>query len=152
MLGLRKTNGKSCDALYGAESLAPILRAGGIDLLFALTLIFLCQLLGESIVTLLGLPVPGPVVGMALMFIGLSIKGGIPADVAMVGDSLLKHLSLLFIPAGVGVMLHAKLLRAEMLPISISLLVSTVLAIAVTGLMMRWLMKEAAPHEGETEQ
>jgi len=121
-------------------------------LLFALTLIFLCQLFGESIVTLLGLPVPGPVVGMALLFVGLSIKGGIPSDIAMVGDSLLKHLSLLFIPAGVGVMLHAKLLQAELLPISVALLVSTLLAIAVTGLMMRWLMKDGKPDPQETSQ
>ncbi|WP_245418460.1 CidA/LrgA family protein [Cohaesibacter intestini] len=152
MLGLRKTNGKSWRALYGADSFAHMMRAGGIDLLFALTLIFLCQLLGESIVTLLDLPVPGPVVGMALLFVGLSIKGGIPADIAMVGDNLLKHLSLLFIPAGVGVMLHAELLRTELLPISAALLVSTLLAIAATGLMMRWLMKDGKSDAQETSQ
>ena len=111
-------------------------------MLFALTVIFVCQLFGEVIVTLLGLPVPGPVVGMALLFLGLAIKGGVPEDLGTVGDGLLGHLSLLFIPAGVGVMLHAELLRQELVPIAVSLLFSTLFAIAVTGLMMRWLMKD----------
>ena len=115
---------------------------GGGALLFALTIIFSCQLLGEVCVMLLGLPVPGPVVGMALLFLGLMIKGQVPTNLGMVGDGLLKHLSLLFIPAGVGVMLHSTLLWQEILPISLALVISTLLAIAATGLMMRWLMKE----------
>jgi putative effector of murein hydrolase LrgA (UPF0299 family) len=43
-----------------------------------LTLIFCCQLLGELVVTALGLPVPGPVLGMALLFAGLLAYGSIP--------------------------------------------------------------------------
>ena len=110
-------------------------------MLFYLTVIFVCQLVGEGLVTVLGLPVPGPVVGMALLFAGLLIKGTIPEDLALVGDTLLKHLSLLFIPAGVGVMLHAALLKREIVPISVALVVSTLLAIAVTGLLMSWFMR-----------
>ncbi|WP_373235427.1 CidA/LrgA family protein [Cohaesibacter celericrescens] len=110
-------------------------------MLFYLTAIFVCQLVGEGLVTVLGLPVPGPVAGMALLFAGLMIKGSIPDDLAMVGDTLLKHLSLLFIPAGVGVMLHAALLKREIIPLSVSLVVSTLLAIAVTGLLMSWFMR-----------
>ncbi len=67
-----------------------------------LTLIFGCQLAGELIVAATGLPVPGPVCGMALLFAGLVIKGGLPAELARVGDALLGNLSLLFVPAGVG--------------------------------------------------
>ncbi len=89
---------------------------------------------------------------MALLFLGLAVKGGVPKDLGTVGDSLLGHLSLLFIPAGVGVMLHAELLRQELLPIAASLLLSTLLAIAVTGLMMRWLMKDGKPDPQETSQ
>lgn len=116
-------------------------------MIFYLTLIFACQLIGESLVTFFKLPIPGPVVGMALLFVGLLIKGGIPKNLELTADTLITHLSLLFIPAGVGVLLHAELLAAELLPISVALLVSTLLAIAVTG----FLMSRLAGNEREGE-
>lgn len=104
-----------------------------------LTVIFCCQLLGELLATALHLPVPGPVCGMAILFVGLLIKGSIPSDLAAVAGALLNNLSLLFIPAGVGVMLHAALLGRDWLPISAALIGSTVLTIAVTACLMSWL-------------
>lgn len=101
-----------------------------------LTLIFCCQLAGETLARTLDLPVPGPVVGMVLLFIFLAIKGHVPRDLASVGDGLLKHLSLLFVPAGVGVMLHFRLIGDDWLPIALALIVSTVVTIVVTA----WLM------------
>ncbi|MHA1598766.1 MAG: CidA/LrgA family protein [Alphaproteobacteria bacterium] len=118
-----------------------------------LTLIFICQLLGELFVTATGLPIPGPVVGMALLFAGLLIKGAIPDDLGRVGDTLIENLSLLFIPAGVGVMLHVSLIGRDWLPISVALVVSTALTIVVTALVMVWLSpRPEAPevaHKGE---
>lgn len=102
------------------------------------TLILLCQLIGELVVTILNLPLPGPVAGMILLFGFLLIKGGIPAPLAQLSDSLLNNLSLLFVPAGVGVMLHFELLGGELLPLSVALVVSTLLTIAVTALLMVW--------------
>ncbi len=113
-----------------------------------LTAILACQLAGELAVTATGLPVPGPVVGMVLLFCGLLIKGGIPTGLATVGDALLAHLSLLFVPAGVGVMLHARLLGDDWLPVSVALVVSTALTIAVTALVMVWLNRLAGRHDG----
>lgn len=101
-----------------------------------LTTILCCQLVGEAFVTFFAIPVPGPVVGMAVLFAGLMIKGHVPDNLATVGDTLLNNLSLLFVPAGVGVMLHLTLLADDWLPISIALVVSTLLTIAVTGGMM----------------
>lgn len=122
-------------------------------MLNALTLILCCQLAGELLVTATGLSIPGPVCGMALMFAGLLIKGGIPDDLAKVADTLLGDLSLLFIPAGVGVMLHLPLMRAEILPISIALIASTLITVAVTALLMQWLSRSAggadAARDGE---
>jgi putative effector of murein hydrolase LrgA (UPF0299 family) len=122
-------------------------------MLNALTLILCCQLAGELLVTATGLPIPGPVCGMALMFAGLLVKGGIPEDLASVADTLLGNLSLLFIPAGVGVMLHLPLMGAEILPISIALIASTLITVAVTALLMQWLSRSAggadAAHDGE---
>lgn len=101
-----------------------------------LTVILVCQLIGEAFVVWSGLPVPGPVVGMVLLFAGLLIKGGLPDDLAKVSDTLLTHLSLLFVPAGVGVMLHIGLLGKEWIAISTALVLSTLITIAVTAAIM----------------
>lgn len=108
-----------------------------------LTLIFLCQLLGEVIVGGLGAPIPGPVIGMALLFGILLIRGGVPKPLAEVSGVLQGAMSLLFVPAGAGVMLHLGLLEDEALPIAVALLVSTLVTIGVTGLLMQRLGREA---------
>ncbi|WP_026381233.1 CidA/LrgA family protein [Afifella pfennigii] len=110
-------------------------------MLFYLTLILSCQLAGELLVAASGLPVPGPVLGMALLFAGLVIRGGIPEGLAEVGDALLSHLSLLFVPAGVGVIVHFSLIGTDALPISVALVASTLLTIAVTAAAMVFLTR-----------
>ena len=106
------------------------------------TLILCCQLLGELAVSALALPLPGPVVGMLLLFCLLVIRGFVPDGLGKVSDALLSSLSLLFVPAGVGVMLHFELLGAELIPLSVALVVSTLLTIAVTALVMVWFNKK----------
>lgn len=106
-----------------------------------LTLIFCCQLAGEFIIGATGLSVPGPVLGMVFLFCFLLVRGSIPNDLSMVADGLLNHLSLLFVPAGVGIMLHFKLLGDDFFAISIALVVSTILTVIVTALLMRKLSK-----------
>ncbi len=113
-------------------------------MLFFFIILLSCQLTGEIIVIATGLPLPGPVVGMALLLAGLLIKGRIPRGLDRMGDALLSHLSLLYVPAGVGVMLHARLISAELLPIATSIVLSTVLTIAVTALLMQWLARPGA--------
>lgn len=104
-----------------------------------LTLIFACQLIGEFAVSAADVPFPGPVAGMVLLFTFLLVRGGVPEELGSIADVLLKNLSLLFVPAGVGVMVHFKLLGADVLPLSIALIASTVLTIAVTALVMKFL-------------
>lgn len=101
-----------------------------------ITLLLVYQLIGEVISKGLDLPLPGPVVGMALLFVTLLVKGGLPEGLKGTADGLLKHLSLLFVPAGVGVILHLHLLREEWQAISVALVLSTVATIAVTALVM----------------
>lgn len=112
-----------------------------------LTLLLTCQLAGELAVAATGLPVPGPVAGMALLFVGLLIFG-LPDDLAKIGETLLSNLSLLFVPAGVGVMLHAKLMAQDWLPIAAALIVSTMATVIVTAL----LMKVFGPRETSADQ
>ena len=103
---------------------------------FALLLV--CQLAGEVFVVATGVPLPGPVVGMVILFVGLLLRGEIPTRLERLGQGLLSNLSLLFVPAGVGVMLHAELVGSEIIPIAVSLLLSTLLTIVVTG----WIMQK----------
>ncbi|MEM6972213.1 MAG: CidA/LrgA family protein [Pseudomonadota bacterium] len=112
-------------------------------MVFFLTLILGCQLIGELAVAAIGLPLPGPVLGMVLLFAGLCI-GGLPDDLARVGDTLLANLSLLFVPAGVGVMLHAGLLGRDWLPLLGALVGSTLVTVLVTGMVMARLGRGAS--------
>ena len=66
-------------------------------------------------------------------------------------QNLLQHLSLLFVPAGVGVMLHFQRLADEWLPIVIALFASTFITIAVTALVLRALTRHELPH-ADTER
>lgn len=106
-----------------------------------ITWLLVFQLLGEVISKGLGLPLPGPVVGMALLFAVLVVRGELPDGLKDTAAGLLKHLSLLFVPAGVGVMMHLHLLQNEWQAISAALLVSTLATIAVTALVMKGLIK-----------
>ncbi len=98
-----------------------------------ITVLLLCQLAGEALARLSGLPVPGPIVGMVLLFVGLLIRGGLPEGMEKTANAFLSHLSLLFVPAGVGIMVHLQLLGREWLAISVALVLSTAATIAVTG-------------------
>jgi holin-like protein len=110
-------------------------------MLSTLTLILTCQLIGELVTRFFGLPLPGPVAGMALLFALLVLRGSVPETVGAVGDTLLKNLSLLFVPAGVGVMAHLGLIGQDLLPITVALIGSTVATIAVTALLMSRLAR-----------
>ena len=104
-----------------------------------LALLLLCQLAGEVLVVWLGLLVPGPVVGMLILFLGLLARRGVPDGLGVVSEHLLRHLSLLFVPAGVGVMLHAGLLADQWLALVLALIVSAVVTLLVTALLLRRL-------------
>lgn len=111
-----------------------------------LTLFLVCQLAGEVLVRLGGVPVPGPLVGMAGLFAGLLIRGRAPPKLDEASDGLLRHLSLLFVPAGVGVVVHLKTLSKALVPIAGATLIGTLVAMAVTGLLMQRLgRKEPGP-------
>jgi holin-like protein len=111
------------------------------DVLSGFTWLLVFQCAGEALVRLAGLPIPGPVAGMALLFAALLVRGQAPEALAAAAGGLGQHLSLLFVPAGVGVMMYVGQVTAEWLPIVAALLVSTVLAIAATALTFAWLVR-----------
>lgn len=111
-------------------------------MLLSLGLILLCQLVGEAVAHALALPVPGPVLGLVLCFLLLMLRDRhavlMPRELRdgsfeRTGGGLLSHLSLLFIPAGVGVIQRLDVLTGNAVPIAAALLVSTVLGLAVTA-------------------
>lgn len=113
-------------------------------MLAALTTLLVFQLVGEVVAQVFGLPVPGPVIGLALLFATLVGRGGAGKPLRDTANGLLAHLSLLFVPAGVGVMVHVARLGDEWLPVAAALVGSTVLTIAATALTMRWLLRARA--------
>ena len=107
-----------------------------------LSLLLVCQLIGEAIVRGLGIPVPGPVVGLAILLVILLLRdrcsflargplrnGGIEDT----SKGLLQHLSLMFVPAGVGVVQQIDLIAQRGLAIFLVLAASVFVTLLVTA-------------------
>ena len=101
-----------------------------------ITLLLIYQLVGEISVLLLRIPVPGPVLGMVMLFLTLVFRGRATASLDSASSALLSHLSLLFVPAGVGMIVHFDRIINEWLPISIALVLSTIITMAATAAIM----------------
>lgn len=98
------------------------------------------QSLGELLSKGLGLPVPGPVLGMLILLFALNWEL-VRTPVAACANYLLSHLSLLFVPVGVGVMIHLGLISQYGLRMLVVVVVSTWVAIVVTALVLQRLDK-----------
>lgn len=102
-------------------------------MLQGMVLLLLFQLIGEGLSTLLKLPIPGNVIGMALMLLALS-AGWVKLDwLQEAAELLLSYMAMFFVPAGVGVMLYFDLIGREWLPIVAATFISTFVVMAVTG-------------------
>ncbi len=113
-------------------------------MLQGLTLIFICQLAGEALVRLLGVPFPGPVAGMVILLLLLVFAGGPAEGVRRAGTGLLTYLPLFFVPAGVGLITHGARLRTDWFPILLAIVGSTLLTMLLVG----WLIaRHAEPVE-----
>jgi holin-like protein len=108
-----------------------------IGIVQALTLLLACQLAGEVVVAAArqivpGIAFPGPVVGMGLLFAVLVMRGGTGRSLEATGGALLRNLSLLFVPAAVGIVQQGEVIATFGLPLIAALLASTVLTLVVT--------------------
>lgn len=111
-------------------------------MILSLTLILLCQLIGEAVAVGTGWPVPGPVVGMAVLLLVLAARDRAPrlapaelrdGTLEGVAKGLLAHLSILFVPAGVGVLQRADVIAAHGVGLAVALVASTLLALVATA-------------------
>jgi holin-like protein len=117
----------------------------------AFLVLLACELGGNALRQMLGLPVPGSVIGMAILAAGLAIrkagtapKSSIAGSLELTAEALIRHMGLLFVPAGVGLIAEIGVLRSEWLPIAAGLIGSTLLSLVVTGLVMHWSIRRRA--------
>ena len=126
-------------------------------MLAAIAMLLVCQLAGEVIVRGSGLPLPGPVVGMALLFVFMLARAPLPKDLGGTADGLLRHLSLLFVPAGVGVVQHIGMLGRDGLQLIAVVVLGTAITLTVTALTFEYLARfmnvdeDVADHDGTRE-
>ncbi|MGR3416324.1 CidA/LrgA family protein [Paracoccus sp. (in: a-proteobacteria)] len=104
----------------------------------SLALILSFQLVGEIASRGLNLPLPGPVVGLLLLVGACIAQPGLARRIRPATQGLLQHLSLFFVPAGVGIVAHLQLLRQDGLGLALALAGSTILAIAAGALAFSW--------------
>ncbi|MCA8884675.1 MAG: CidA/LrgA family protein [Rhodobacteraceae bacterium] len=122
-------------------------------MIHAFALLLLCQLAGEIAARASGLPVPGPVLGMILLTVLLITLPGLADRVRGVAQGLLSHLSLLFVPAGVGVVAHLDKLGPDGPALLAALFISAIAGLSVTVLTFAAMLRltrntDEAPRAG----
>ena len=98
-----------------------------------LVIIFGFLFLGEAIEKVLNIPVPGNVIGMLLLTVALILGIVELKDVEEVGTFFIKNMSVMFIPPGVGIVVYWNLVKSQIVPISVALLISFVVTIVFTA-------------------
>lgn len=101
-------------------------------MLVTIAILLSCQLAGEVIARALALPVPGPVIGLILLFSACTLRPALAERVGPVARGFLGYLSLLFVPAGVGVVANLGILAQNGLAIAVVVMASTVIAMLVS--------------------
>jgi holin-like protein len=102
----------------------------------ALFYIFGFLLAGELIRYIFNIPVAGNIIGMLLIFLALRLKWIKLEDVKPASDKLIKYLILFFIPYGVGLMVYYDIIQGHLIPISIAVVISTIISFYITGVIM----------------
>lgn len=109
------------------------------DALRGLTILLLCQSAGELLTRVLALGLPGPVLGMLILMLLLRLPIT-RAPVQAAAEGLLAHLSLLFVPVGVGVITHLDLIADHGPRLALAVLASTLIGLAVSAWVLQLLL------------
>lgn len=113
------------------------------SMLGSLAALIACQVGGEALHAALGIPVPGPVLGIGLLLVGLvtwsRLAGSVPALPA--ADALLSYLSLFFVPPGVGMVMQFAQLGRFWPVLAVAITASSILTLAVVGLVVQALLR-----------
>jgi holin-like protein len=103
------------------------------NVLAQLGLLMTFQFIGEALVSVTGIPFPGPLCGMLLLLFYLYARGGPLDDLSSVGSKLVDNLGLLFVPAGTAIVTYSALFATDGLVILAALVISTLVAVLVGG-------------------
>lgn len=108
-------------------------------------ILILCQWTGELLVAAMGLPIPGPVLGMLLLFVALIVRRtlgqpDIPPPLEQVSGGLIRYLSLFFLPAGIGIFFLPDTFDGQWLPLALVIVPGTLLTLLVTALLLQALL------------
>lgn len=111
--------------------------------------ILICyQLIGEGIVFLLHLPIPGAVIGLLLLFITLLWKKEqLLTHIQKVANGLLSHLLILFVPSTVGIMVYFHYIAQQWLPILAAVIIGALITIVVTGFTLQFFIRREDTHK-----
>jgi holin-like protein len=109
------------------------------DALKGLALLLLCQSAGEALARLTHAPLPGPVLGLLILWALLNVEA-VRRPAGAAAEVLLAHLSLLFVPVGVGVIVHLDLIARHGVRMAVVVVLSTWVGLAVTALVLRGLL------------
>lgn len=120
--------------------------------MYGLFLLLLCYWVGTLLSMLTGNVIPGSIIGMVLLFGALSVKWIRPEQVKKVSGLLLDHMMLFFVPVGVGLITSYTLLSRYAGAIIVASLVSTVLVIAVVGLVEQKLESKKNSKKKESDE
>ena len=115
-----------------------------------LAMLLLFQAAGEALAHALALPFPGPVIGMAILLPALQLNW-VRVPVQEVAGLLLAHLSLLFVPVGVGVITHLDFLSKYGFRLLAVIVLSTWVGMAVTALVLRGMLPRTGKRSGGHE-
>ena len=107
----------------------------------ALVILLSFQLGGEVLVRFIGLPIPGPVLGAGALAALRLRRGRSNKDLSLLAHTILANLSLLFVPAAVGVIEYSEVFSAYGVPLVATLVVSTLLALVSAALVFRWVAR-----------
>lgn len=96
-------------------------------------ILFGCLAAGEVIVLFTEIPLPSSIIGMLLLFLAL-VTGILKLQwIKGLTDILLSNISFFFIPSGVALMMYFDVIRAQWMPIIVSIAVSFLLVVISTG-------------------
>ncbi len=116
-------------------------------LLRGLSWLVLCQLLGTALNVLLLPMLPGPIIGMLLLFVFLLSRGEVGEPLSVASSSLLKYLPLILVPPAVGVMAYASDIAADFWAVVGALVLSLLVSVAFAGWLMQRLIERQQRRE-----
>lgn len=110
-------------------------------MLSGIVTLLLFTVIGNLLSDGLGIPVPGPVIGLILLVAYIQLKGEIDESLDKVSQFCIRYLAALFVPGLVGVFFLGDLLSKQWLPLALAIFVATPVSLVLTALLMQWLLK-----------